>query len=241
MERFSQLSKPVSQKGLAKEPQKDERSFRRFSVRRRRKTTRLLTLAPSRHPKHSHSKLNPLSVVIPRSAINRDDNDEVLISLPEKNSATVTVGGFTSTVAHIITAPTDEGQKRGITGFWHVKFPMGIGRIEKLKRKVVSVIMRLRNKPYKSRYFNNPKTLAEREVLAGKMAQLASIRGPSYSSTDWQLNRTPQIEILHNSGQLCVTNKHIYSKHSASEELDRDIVYDGEHNPASAYVMRRFF
>ena len=216
-------------------------SFRRFSVRKRRKTTRLLTLAPSQQSRPSFSKMKLSSVVVPRKTINRDDDDVLFSSVSDQNTGKVTTGTFTSTVGHAIAAPTNEAKKRGIDGLWHVKFPMSVGKLEKLKRKLVAGIMHLRNKPYKSRYFNNPKTLAEREVLAGKMAQLVSLRGPSYVSEDWQLNRTPQIEVLHNSGQHCVANRHIYSKYPATLEHGRDIVYDGEHNPASVYVVRRFF
>ena len=163
--------------------------------------------------------------------MNRNYDDIVLLQAPSHP--------HTDTVPHILAIPSKNGQKKGISGRWHVKYPAGVGRFERLKRRIVAGVMSLRRKPYKSRYFDNSKTLAEREVLAGKLMELASRKGPSYSSYEWAERKNAQHEILLSEGQSCVASRHMKSKYTATMERGKNIVYDGEHNPATVYVMRR--
>lgn len=228
-----QSHSPVNNREPEQKEQNPSGLFSRFLIKKLKRKTRLLISSPAFEGHHQPRSFNKATAVLQRTSINRDHNDTVFSS---------TSGHIaTSTVPHVMMEPNKAGKARGITGKWHVKFPTGVRILETLKRKVVARFMKLMGKNHKSNYFNNKKTLAEREVLAGKMAQLASIRGPSYCQYNWEINKTPQIEVLLHRGETCVASKHFNHSHGGEAENKSSIIYDGEHNPASAYVMRRFF
>ncbi|MGI9274062.1 MAG: hypothetical protein ACR2PT_04270, partial [Endozoicomonas sp.] len=132
---------------------------------------------------------------------------------------------------------------RGVSGIWHVKKPGQISRLEKTKRFFVSLVYRLTGSKTKALYYRNTQLLVEKEVLAGKLNRLVMLSGNTYCSGNWGLAEQMHHGYSYDDEQdeHCVANQHIEHSHLASKEFGNDLTYDGENNPASAYVMRRFF
>ena len=205
--------------------------FGRFSsIKPEQKTELIFKRSP--HYNYSPKARRNVFVTTPHTLLRNNDVLQELLS-PLKQEHTNVSG----TVPHEIMEPTQNALKQGITGLWHVKYPKRVTRMERVKQFFRIVFMKLTNNADKARYFQNPKSMAEREVVAAQLDQLASTRAPSFATHEWGTT-SQQSGILLNNGETCVAGRHIEHDHTASKVLNQDTVYDGEHNPASAFIFR---
>ena len=148
---------------------------------------------------------------------------------------------LTDTNPHWLMRPTDKGVAAGFKGMWHVKKPGKVSKTQVGKRYLVSMFMKARSKLYKAKYFASTKTLVEKEILVGKLHQLFHVKGPTFAQRDWGLAEDMNFgHFTDEAGEDCVASQHIDHDYMATKEMSPKLVYDGEHNPATAYVTRRY-
>lgn len=151
-------------------------------------------------------------------------------------------GGLTDTNPHFVMVPTTDGLSAGISpSDWHVKKPGKISSLQSFKRYLKSLLMKFVGKTHKANYFENDRTLVEKEILAGKIHQLVHINGPTFAKSDWELAENMEYGYFKDEdGEDCIASKHIDHDYMATKENASELYYDGEHNPATAYVLRRY-
>ena len=199
-----------------------------------RRQTRLRFISRSSgHHEHANKK---------RSAVKVDTRITLNPTSSLNDMMTVKPGAnFKDTIPHRVMLPTTKGLAAGIEGEWHVKKPGRISKIQMGKRYLISLLMKARSKLYKSKYFHNTKTLVEKEILAGKLTQLTHIKGPTFAQIDWELAEDMKFgHFKDEDGEDCIACRHIDHDYMATREAASRLVYDGEHNPATAYVQRRY-
>ncbi len=209
--------------------------IKRFMGYRSVKTSKArLKYIKSSSDHHNEATKNRSAIVVDTRPILNPDNS-IKDLFKKKGFA------LTDTNPHYIATPTKKGKAAGFEGKWHIKKPGKVSTFEVLKRYLISLIMKLRKKDYKARYFDNTKTLVNKEVLAGKLTQLIHVKGPTFANMDWKLAEDMKFGYLVDSkGRDCIACQHIAHDYMAIDETAPKVTYDGEHNPATAYVIRRF-
>ncbi len=208
-------------------PKKKKRRF----VKRQKPVTYLDTAPyPMRKFKSIQRDVYPIDY---KTSLNPDSSlAEILTLVPGQD--------FRDTVEHKIMVPTERGESLGLKGKWHIKKPGKVSKAENIKRSAVNAYYKARGKGYKSVHYKNTRSVVEKEILAGKLTRQALVKGASFARYDWNLEGDMQFAYFNDKGEHSVGCQHIPHDHLATDEIRGRLVYDGEHNPATAYVFRRY-
>ena len=154
---------------------------------------------------------------------------------------------FTDTVDHQVKEVREvRGEALSIDGVWHLKSPGKESPRERRKRGLQRFIYKVLKKPYKGCYYDDPKLLVQKEVLATNLYRAVMLEG---ENPDKEFSREYQCgySFDEEKDRHCIAIKHLDGFEDASKlfhkqvEGGSDKAFEEPHNPASALVIRRFF